>query len=159
MNLDNLKRQLRIQMQLRLRRASLEDREASSVTICERVLALPVWKSAHVVSVFEPTRGEPQIALLVDDLRRRGREIITILPTARAHEDISLIVPLDLVLVPGLAFTRDGGRLGRGGGFFDRFLFHRAQSAAKIGVGFAFQIVDTLPLEAHDVKLNAVITD
>lgn len=154
-----LKQTLREQMLARVRAVSVADREASSVTICERVLEMPAWKAAYVVSVFEPLRSEPHIALLVDDLRRRGREIITILPTARTHEDVLPMAPPDLVLVPGLAFTRDGGRLGYGGGFFDRFLFQRARAAIKIGVGFAVQIVDSLPLEAHDVRMDAVVTD
>lgn len=146
-------------MRARLEAISLPERAARSVKICERVAELPLWKNARLVALFDPMRTEPQIELLVDELRRRGSQIITILPTARVLEDVPIIAPVDLVLVPGLAFTRDGARLGRGGGFFDRFLPHRAALAGKIGVGFDFQIVESLPLETHDVKLDVVVTD
>jgi 5-formyltetrahydrofolate cyclo-ligase len=49
--------------------------------------------------------------------------------------------------------------MGRGFGFFDRLLAHRAALAIKIGIAFRFQIVESLPLESHDVKLDLVVTD
>jgi 5-formyltetrahydrofolate cyclo-ligase len=49
--------------------------------------------------------------------------------------------------------------MGRGFGFFDRFLAHRAVFAIKIGIAFRFQIVEWLPLESHDVELDLVVTD
>lgn len=150
---------LRAQMREQLRALNAEDRRGRSLKICNRVLELPVWKQARVVALFEPMPSEAEITPLLNDLRRRGSEIIAILPTARSHHDIAIFTPLDLVLVPGLAFTREGARLGRGAGFFDRFLAHRAAHAIKIGLGFAFQIVESLPLDPHDVKLDLVVSD
>ena len=109
--------------------------------------------------VFEPFKYEPEITPLISDLQRRGGEIIVILPTARSQHDVAIFGPIDLVLVPGIAFTRNGGRMGRGFGFFDRFLAHRAPSAIKIGIAFRFQIVESLPIESHDVELDLVVTD
>ena len=60
-------------------------------------------------------------------------------------------------LVPGLAFTRNGKRLGYGGGWYDRFLVEAPKDAWKIGIAHAFQIVDDLPSESHDVLLSKVI--
>ena len=60
-------------------------------------------------------------------------------------------------LVPGLAFTRDGGRLGYGGGWYDRLLANVPKHIPKIGVAYAFQIVDALPSEPHDARLTDVI--
>ncbi len=68
------------------------------------------------------------------------------------HESLSL----DLVIVPGLGFTRSGKRLGRGGGYYDRFLSQH-QEVKKIGVCFAEQIMDDLPIEDHDVRMDKVI--
>ncbi|PYI93527.1 MAG: hypothetical protein DMF03_00655 [Verrucomicrobia bacterium] len=161
MNGDNhaSKETVRAQMRERLRALTPDDRALRSRVICERVAELPVWKSARVAMLFEPINSEPHITTLVEELRRRGSEIIVILPTAREHDDIPIVSPVDLVLVPGLAFTRDGGRLGRGGGFFDRFLARRTPRAAKIGVCFNFQIVSSLLLEAHDIKVGVVVSD
>jgi 5-formyltetrahydrofolate cyclo-ligase len=153
------KETLRAQMREYLRALTLDDRALRSRVICERVAELPVWKAARVATLFEPMNSEPQITTLIEELRRRGSEIIIILPSAREHDDVPIISPIDLVLVPGLAFTRDGGRLGNGRGFFDRFLAHRTPRAAKIGVCFNFQILPSLPLEAHDVKVGLVVSD
>jgi len=157
--MQDTKTSLRTQMLERLRSTAPEERDARSVKICERVLALPVWRRARVVAAFEPMRTEPHIGLLIDDLRTRGGELITILPSARKDDDVAVTAPLEIVLVPGLAFTRDGGRLGRGGGFFDRFLHRRAALAISVGVCFAFQILESLPLEAHDARLDLVVSD
>jgi 5-formyltetrahydrofolate cyclo-ligase len=159
MKTEESKEALRVRMQEELRALDPEDRRGRSLQICNRVLELPVWEQARVVVVFEPFRYEPEITPLVSDLRRRGSEIIAILPTARSQHDVAIFGPLDLVLVPGIAFTRAGARMGRGFGFFDRFLAHRAAGAIKIGIAFNFQIVESLPLEPHDVKLDLVVTD
>ena len=62
-------------------------------------------------------------------------------------------------LVPGLAFTRDGKRLGYGGGWYDRLLAGASRDAPKYGIAHAFQIVDDLPSEPHDIRLTGVIDD
>jgi 5-formyltetrahydrofolate cyclo-ligase len=64
---------------------------------------------------------------------------------------------LDLILVPGLAFDRKMGRLGYGGGFYDRFL--AKTKALKIGVAFSFQIVDQLPQDPLDQKVDLILTE
>lgn len=71
---------------------------------------------------------------------------------------------LDLVLVPMLAFDRRGHRLGSGGGWYDRsfaFLQDRPRPAntVLVGVGYAFQEVPMLPVEAHDVRLDFIVTE
>jgi 5-formyltetrahydrofolate cyclo-ligase len=63
------------------------------------------------------------------------------------------------VLVPGLGFDARGGRLGRGGGFYDRFLATPGLAARRIGVCFACQLVERVPLEAHDARMDAIVTE
>lgn len=63
---------------------------------------------------------------------------------------------LDLVVVPGVAFTRDGARLGRGRGYYDRYLEQSEMRAFCVGVCFAHQLVDALPVEPHDRAMDAV---
>ena len=63
---------------------------------------------------------------------------------------------IDLILIPGVAFDRKCNRLGRGGGYYDRFLAHRKYSQL-IGVGYDFQLVDQVPAERHDMRLQGVI--
>jgi 5-formyltetrahydrofolate cyclo-ligase len=68
-------------------------------------------------------------------------------------------VPLnrfDLVLVPGMAFDLSGNRLGRGKGFYDRILSET--SGVKCGVAYDFQLLETIPTEAHDARVNFIFT-
>ncbi len=65
----------------------------------------------------------------------------------------------DCVLVPGLAFDKKNRRLGRGAGFYDRFLTKLRSDTPKIGLAFSFQIVSQVPHEKHDVTLDRVLTD
>ena len=60
-------------------------------------------------------------------------------------------------LVPGLAFTKKGGRLGYGGGWYDRLLCKVPKRVPKIGVAYDFQLVDALPTEPHDILLSKVV--
>ena len=60
-------------------------------------------------------------------------------------------------LVPGLAFTRDGRRLGYGGGWYDRLLASADARTPKIGIAYPFQVVDDLPSEPHDVRLTGLV--
>ena len=64
---------------------------------------------------------------------------------------------LDLVVVPGVGFTKNGLRLGMGGGHFDRFL--SKTDLKKIGLAFKEQVVDNIPSEPHDVKMDFVLSD
>lgn len=63
---------------------------------------------------------------------------------------------IELVVVPAVAYDRKGIRLGRGKGFYDRFL--KTTKATKVGVGYEFQLVDELPAEPHDVPMDIIIT-
>ena len=60
-------------------------------------------------------------------------------------------------IIPGLAFSRDGRRLGYGGGWYDRLLVSAPKDAVKIGVAYSFQIVDDLPVEPHDILLSDIV--
>lgn len=77
-------------------------------------------------------------------------------PTAAEPSDLDSV---DVAVVPGLAFTIDGRRLGQGGGWYDRVLAQLAPTATTIGVCFSQQLVDDLPTEEHDVVLDRVVTD
>lgn len=66
---------------------------------------------------------------------------------------------IDLVLVPGVAFARNGYRVGYGGGYYDRFLSKLDSQVKKIGLGFYLQVVDTVPVENFDIPIDAIITE
>jgi 5-formyltetrahydrofolate cyclo-ligase len=67
---------------------------------------------------------------------------------------------LDMVIVPGVAFDKNNNRLGRGGGYYDRFLGDLSARTLKVGLAFDFQMVDSLPTqEKQDVPVSCVLTN
>lgn len=66
---------------------------------------------------------------------------------------------LDLVVVPGVVFDRLGGRIGHGGGYYDRFLPHLPPAVPRLGYCFAFQVVDRLPRGPHDATVTGLVTE
>lgn len=66
---------------------------------------------------------------------------------------------IDAAVIPGSVFDIHGGRLGYGGGYYDRFLVNDAPRAKRIGLAFELQLVDKVPLEPHDQPLDILITE
>jgi 5-formyltetrahydrofolate cyclo-ligase len=135
-------------------RRSIVDRERRSEAIWAHVREIPAVVTAERVMLFESVPGEPECAPFEEWCRREGKEV------AMATTGGAVDPPWpDVVVVPGLAFTADGDRLGQGGGWYDRFLMSIRADCTTIGVGFVEQIVDALPTEPHDVRLDHVVTD
>lgn len=74
-------------------------------------------------------------------------------------KDADIVSPKGVAIwfVPGLAFTRDGKRLGYGGGWYDRLMTEADRRALKFGIAHAFQVVDDLPSEPHDIPIDDII--
>lgn len=157
-----------------LRNKPEKERSAQSEIICRLVKNSKAWRDSHSVMLFMPLKDEVDVDMLLnsedkeifiprvngDDLEvcRYDRDRLAvgafgILEPATVPE---LVEGPGLVLVPGLAFTKDGKRMGRGKGFYDRFLAGR--NCLKYGIAFPEQIVDDLPVEPHDVVLDGVFT-
>ncbi len=160
-----------------------EARTTASLAVAGRALALPGVMGARTVLAYAATAEELDPAPIVAALRARGARIAyprVCGPGALAlHwcDDESVLTPgycgiaeppseapeatadeFDLVLVPGAAFDEACGRLGMGGGFYDRLLPLLSREALAIGLAYDHQMVAALPMEAHDVPLGAVVT-
>jgi 5-formyltetrahydrofolate cyclo-ligase len=158
-------------------------RAEKSREICEAVAQHPAYQAARTVAIFDAMPSEPHVERLWEIAPRRfmypridGHHLLLIevadRTMLRAHpagakfrepeHDDDRVVPIsaiDLILVPGLAFTREGWRLGRGGGYYDRLLPLLRPDAIALGVCFAEQIVERLPVEGHDMRMDGVIAD
>ncbi|MDR0287741.1 MAG: 5-formyltetrahydrofolate cyclo-ligase [Clostridiales bacterium] len=66
---------------------------------------------------------------------------------------------IDFILVPGAAFDKNNSRLGRGAGYYDRFLPQLKPECFKTGYCFSCQVVDSVPIEPHDVKMDCVVSN
>ena len=76
-------------------------------------------------------------------------------PTGEVWNDLEAV---ELIVVPGVAFDGQRNRMGRGRGFYDRLL-KSTPNAVKVGVAYDFQLLDSIPTEPHDVKMDRVITE
>ena len=106
----------------------------------------PAWSDG----AYELRRYSPDTKLVAGPMGVRE--------PARGDADSSACPPPEpaVWIVPGLAFTRKGARLGYGGGWYDRFL-SAAAGAISLGVAYPFQIFDELPVEGHDIALADVV--
>ena len=144
------KRELRLRM--RVMRRELTDRTQRSATLWTHLSSLEQVAAAQRLMAFATVPGEPAVERWHDRWRAEGRG------WAVPEDEIDPTWP-DVVLVPGLAFTASGERLGQGGGWYDRFLVGIRPDCTTIGVCFSEQLVADLPVEAHDIRLDVVVTD
>lgn len=144
------KHELRVQM--RVLRRGLADQRLRSERVAAHLIAMSQVEEAQRVMVFTSIPGEPEMSEVRSWCDAQGKE------TAVPEDHVDPSWP-DVVVVPGLAFTTAGDRLGQGGGWYDRFLSKIRPNCTTIGVGFDQQIVEALPTEAHDVGLDFVVTD
>ena len=77
------------------------------------------------------------------------------------EEDLNFVSPdqIDLVIAPGLAFDRRGGRIGYGKGYYDRLLNRLGSQVPRIALAFDFQVLDTVPQDENDIQVDAIITE
>lgn len=172
---------LRAQIREKKRAMRPEEVRERSAALAERLFAHPAWKEAKAVYTYlsynQEVCTEPIIrrAFLegkcVAAPRVVGNEIRffrlsspddTVPGYRGIPEPVQTALPADdphaLVLAPGLAFTKEGRRLGYGGGFYDRF-FASEPEHFVLALCFDFQIVDSLPVEPHDRLVDAVMTE
>lgn len=161
---------------MRMVRDTVEDHLMRSVQLWAKVAELHEYRQANSVMAFVAFSGEPDTDPLFARVTVDGKRLI--LPRVEAtgivpvDSDSPLIASkfgvqepsgpaldvdeIDFVIVPGLAFTKAGDRLGYGQGYYDRFL--PRLSAPSVGVCFTDQLVDEMPLADHDVRVDMVIS-
>ncbi|MBC8200483.1 MAG: 5-formyltetrahydrofolate cyclo-ligase [Planctomycetes bacterium] len=178
------KKQLRKQIQDRVRAMSSDEKRGASQSICSQLSSIASVTQADSIFTFLPLVDEVDlrslIALWIDESRTicvplvnwetktmRGGLLTSLDQGALVETRHGILEPkakhalpsdsIDVVLVPGVGFDASGGRLGRGGGYYDRFLAN-ARPPIVIGVCFEQQIVRAVPREAHDQCMSAVVT-
>lgn len=183
MHLSEQKKVLRREIDARIDRMTEKQRHAEGRTV-SRIL-LPYIPKGSVISAYFPLKNEADIRMLLEELLKRGDTLY--LPVfergmlnLRRTDDLQKLSPgaftipepgrsapelptgtLDIALVPGRAFDRSCGRLGRGNGGFDRWIAKERQSNPQtrfIGVCLECQLIDCVPMEAHDQRVDAVAT-
>lgn len=158
---------------------SADQQLKASNEICQQLIEHVEIKKAKVVHAFLPMNNEVQITPFIEWCLSQQIKVICpkslkkpnlkhlvfnsmeevekgVFGTTYPAGDNEFVGNIDLIIVPGLAFDENGGRLGYGGGYYDKFLSEHAASY-KVGIGFTFQLVSQVPRELHDVLLDEVI--
>lgn len=181
-DISEQKKILRHEINSRLATLSVEDKINLSRLAIEKFLAHNVYKNSSVIMAYLSMPEEIQLQEFLSTALNdgkilavpfiSGREMYAaILPSLDALEvgaykiltvkrDVRKILDaekIDCVIVPGLAFDAKGHRLGKGGGYYDKFL-RRAVNAVKVALAYDFQIVETVPIEPHDSAVDFIIT-
>jgi 5-formyltetrahydrofolate cyclo-ligase len=174
-NVDAAKRRLRAEMREVRRRIAADpgDRAARSARIWARIVSLAdlgadsLGSETHrariaTVMLYDALPGEPDTASWIEWCR--ARDVTVFLPEVdgpalRVQPGDVDPTTLDVVVVPGLAFTAAGRRLGQGGGHFDRFLPRLRADCLTVGVCFREQLLADLPTAPHDAGVRLVVTD
>ena len=181
------KKSLRQEIKARLETLSLEERRKNSLLILERLFRLDAIRRARTVCFYVGMDTEVDTSPMIGKAIGMGKRVFVprvnlenkelklfevrdiradLAPGALGilEPDPSKAKPadsedLDCVVVPGLAFDRQKHRLGRGAGYYDRFLAKLSARVFKVGLAFSFQVFPEIPHEEHDQVLDEVITE
>lgn len=170
------KQQMRELLVQKRRIMSAEERASQSAAILAQLEQMQCFRDAQTVLLYYPVNNEVDVlplfkkykkekTLLLPVTHRRGMKASPYAGNDKMHRG-KFHIPepttpayegkIDLIIVPAVAFDKSGLRLGRGGGYYDKFL-KKQSHATLVGVGYDFQLVDRVPAERHDQRVHKVI--
>ncbi|MCE5303205.1 MAG: 5-formyltetrahydrofolate cyclo-ligase [Planctomycetaceae bacterium] len=178
----------RLRKEASSRRAQQPDPDRVSRDILERLAALPEWGRATTVMFYVDVRHEVRTRWFFESVWSQGRRLVVpyceqgqlglfrlerldelspgtmgVLepkPLLRELDDRGVEpAELDLIVIPGVAFDREGHRLGYGMGYYDKFLHRIRSDTMKLGVCFESQLFAEIPVLPHDIVMDAVVTE
>lgn len=181
------KKSLRQEIQSRLKAHGPQERDQKSLLIAKKLFAHDAFRKARTVCFFVGLDSEVHTVPMIEKAIRSGKRVLVprtnlenkelklfeirdvlsdlkpgvlgILEPDPAKAKAALADEVECVAVPGLAFDKKKNRLGRGAGYYDRFLAGLPPSVFKVGLAFSFQVLPDIPFEDHDHQLNEVLTD
>ncbi len=185
--MDDLPQKPALRKQLRDRLAAMSDieRHSKSAAACALVTSSPEFRAARVIMLYLSGHDELDTAPIALRAWQNGKQVAVpkvswnqrrMLPIEIKSLNTSITVSqqgirepaagqpipvefIDLVIVPGLGFSPQGHRIGRGMGFYDRFLGQPEFAGLRCGLAFEEQVMDEIPVLEHDQPLSMLITD
>ncbi|XP_018327181.1 5-formyltetrahydrofolate cyclo-ligase [Agrilus planipennis] len=182
---------IRKKIEGRIKTLSTEEKARQSYGIVKKILELKEYKDSNRISIYLSTDNEIDTEPIIRNIFETEKKCFVpryhgkIMEMVRLHsmddwENLPLTKwnikqpsvndnrenaletgGLDIIILPGVAFTKDGDRLGHGMGYYDKFLWNIRKTGKKkpytVGIGFKEQIVDSLPIENTDYKLDSVL--
>ena len=176
--LQQEKKRLRELLAQKRRLLSKDDVAEQSGKIVAAVEQMPCFQTAKTVLIYYPTHNEVDLLSLIKRYKKEKtflfpvvhRRMMTVCPyegNDKMHRGkFNIPEPttepytghIDLILVPGVAFDMTGNRLGRGGGYYDRFMAKLGKKTLLAGVGYDFQLVEKVPTNRRDKRMDFVVT-
>lgn len=174
-----LKLEIRREVRRRIKELSSENRELASRRIFDSVEQLPIFATAQCIALYAALPDEVPTTEAIQRWHRLGRRVV--LPRVEGDvmrfydyapealqsgycgidepmgDEECLVEDIDLIVVPARAFTPSGIRLGRGGGFYDKYMSLGGFRAHKTGVAFECQLFEHLPSDPHDILVDEVL--
>ena len=163
---------------------SVKEKNPAELRMLKFLQAWEVFRQAETIHIYISKKEEPDTSLIIESAWESGKTVAVpcVLKDTfelfhsqlKSFEDLCfgslgvlepspevriVMAPesFDLVIIPGIAFDRQGGRLGYGKGYYDRFL--EKTSAFHLALAFEFQLVEKVPTEKHDVPMNGILTE
>lgn len=175
------KKDIRSEVRRRIKLLSGSEMAAAAESIFSKIEQLDIFGKADCIALFAAMNDEVPTVVALDRWPQLGKRVVV----PRVEGDImrfydyspeqmrtgafGILEPegdnecrpeeIDLIIVPARAFTRAGERLGRGGGFYDKYMSKAEFRASKVGIAFECQIFDSLPCDLHDIRVDHVVTE
>jgi 5-formyltetrahydrofolate cyclo-ligase len=185
---DLFERKTAIRKQAHENRRQQPEKDAVSEHIVRRFMDLPEYEKAGTVMFYVDVRDEVRTRQALPEALASGKRIVVpycldgelelfwlenmdelelgmyrILEPKVELRDVAAkrLTPtdLDLVMVPGVAFDRNGGRTGHGKGYYDKLLQHARKDAPLVALSFECQLFEEIPAESHDIFMDKVVTE
>lgn len=182
---DNSKKIIRKNIQKARDSLTWHSRLSGSLLIADRFIGLKCYEASKEILAYYPFRSEMDTTIIIRNALKQKKKII--LPKVNGKKldlyyikdlkndlapgsfDIMEPIPskctltsfknIDMVLVPGVGFDRDFNRLGYGGGFYDKLLEELPVKTPRIALAFNVQLIKNIPVMAHDLKMDIIITE
>jgi 5-formyltetrahydrofolate cyclo-ligase len=182
METRELKARLRETLRAARRSLTPAERTDAAAAAAAALIGSDVWRSARVVALYHAYGAELDTAALLAAAHAGGKAVALprVEPAGVTLRLVAADTPLvrsaqgvpepagdrpllaagqpDLIVIPGLGFDRLGGRLGHGGGHYDRLLASLPAACLRIGFAYDQQVIDRVPTEAHDIAVHALVT-
>ena len=187
--MDMIERKKQIREQAHENRRNQDNKEGFSRQICETFVTLPEYARARTVMFYVDVRTEVRTRDYLETALTHGKKIVVPwcndqgeleLFWLQSMNDLSIgmykilepkpelrhlserqvpVTDLDLIMVPGVAFTREGARMGHGKGYYDKLLEHARPDAPLVALAFECQFFPDIPTQEHDVFMDKIITE
>lgn len=168
---------------------SVEEQKKRSIHIRDIFVDIFALQSSNCFFVYVDYRSEVQTAKIIDYIIKQGgsvcvpavvsqsakmvavqisspaadlapgfKGILEPIPELRCHCTVDA-EDIDIAVIPGVAFDQSGGRIGYGGGYYDRFLQNDAPQALRVGLAYKLQMVPKIPMEQYDIFMDYIICE